>query len=58
MHETFPLNYKEAEGLTRHGALRALELYYLRVLVEDPQDGTNFDCDVLDAISTLKRKYE
>ncbi len=31
--------------------------YYLDVLVEDPIDGTNLDCDVIDAIKNLQRKY-
>ena len=37
--------------------LRILELFFLRKLVEDPRDGTEFDCDILDAIAVLKEKY-
>ena len=42
---------------SREDKLRMLELYYLRHLVEDPQDGTPFDCDILDAIKSLREKH-
>ncbi|KKU19551.1 MAG: hypothetical protein UX31_C0005G0031 [Candidatus Nomurabacteria bacterium GW2011_GWA1_46_11] len=38
--------------------LRILEKYFLGVLVQDGQDGTVFDNDVLDAIRGLKEKYK
>lgn len=42
---------------SREDKLRILELYYLKFLVEDPIDGTGFDCDILDAIKELKKRY-
>lgn len=44
--------------VTRKDRLEVLMLYFLRHLVEDPQDGTLFDCDVMDAIRELQRKYD
>lgn len=37
--------------------LRILELFFLRKLVDDPIDGSEFDCDILDMIKALKKKY-
>lgn len=34
-----------------------LQQYYLNVLVEDPQDGTALDCDILDMLKALKLKH-
>lgn len=34
--------------------LRELELFYLQNMVEDPIDGTLFDCNILDAVKRLK----
>lgn len=48
---------KKLFDLSREEKLRLVELYYLRHLVEDPQDGTDFDCDILDAIKALRAKY-
>jgi hypothetical protein len=45
------------ETLSREQRLTTLELFYLENLVEDPRDGTVFDCDVLDTIKALKLKY-
>lgn len=42
----------------RNERLEQLKMYYLKYLVEDPQDGTRFDCDILDMIETLRKKYE
>lgn len=38
--------------------LNRLKMFFLENLVEDSRDGTVFDCDVLDLISTLEKKYE
>lgn len=43
---------------TRERRLEILKQYYLAVLVEDGQDGTIFDCDILDAIESLEKKYK
>lgn len=42
---------------TRVEKLRILEQYFLHHLVDDPMDGSTFDCDVLDAIKLLKARY-
>lgn len=42
----------------RQLALEKLKDYFLHDLVEDPIDGTGFDCDVLDAINALIDKYK
>lgn len=44
--------------VTREERIDMFEQYYLRVLCEDGQDGTEFDCAVLDALKTLKEKYQ
>jgi len=36
--------------------IEALRQYYLRHWVEDPIDGTNFDCAVLDALADLDHR--
>lgn len=38
--------------------LDKLKEYYLEKLVEDPQDGTDFDIDILKMIEELKGKYK
>lgn len=43
---------------SRKAKLDKLEQYYLHHLVEDPQDGTVFDSDILDMIKALKEKYK
>jgi hypothetical protein len=35
-----------------------LKKFYLEYLVEDPIDGTSLDCEVLDIIDALKKKYK
>lgn len=37
----------------QRAALRSLKEYYCRNLAEDPQDGTSFDCEVLQALDDL-----
>ena len=34
-----------------------LKQYFLQVLAEDQMEGSQFDCDVLDAIKKLEEKY-
>jgi hypothetical protein len=43
--------------LSRVEKLEVLQLFYLSNLVEDGQDGTDFDGDVTDAIRALQTKY-
>ncbi len=38
--------------------LKNMKKYYLKTYVEDPIDGTNFDCDILDSFNLLIEKYE
>lgn len=45
-------------GMPKAERLERLKMFFLRVLVEDPLDGTLFDCDVLNAIETLETKYK
>lgn len=42
---------------SRRERLENLKQYFLHVLVEDSQDGTPFDCDVLAMIEHLKEIY-
>jgi len=44
------------ERLERLQKIKTLRQYFLKNLVEDPQDGTKFDCVVLDAFKELERK--
>jgi len=44
-------------SLSRVEKLDMLKKFFLNSLVEDPQDGTEFDCDVLDAIESLESRY-
>lgn len=44
--------------VSRKDKLEVLKQYYLQFMVEDWQDGTDFDCDVLDAIESLQIKYK
>ncbi len=52
----------EFEFLTRNREFadvrRAIELFFLGSHVEDPIDGTNFDCDVLDALQKSNNTAE
>lgn len=41
----------------RQKKIEALKQYYLYELVEDPIDGTIFDCEVLNALEELENKY-
>ena len=50
--EDFRIKATEIEKLT------ALKSYYLNHLVDDPIDGSRFDCDVLDALDALMGKYK
>ncbi len=43
---------------SRKVRLDRLKEYYLHNLVEDPQDGTALDCDILDMIEALQKKYK
>lgn len=43
---------KDSE-LTRSIKLEILKQVYLRIMVEDPIDGTSFDCSVIDALNNL-----
>lgn len=43
---------------TRSQKLKILEEYFLKNIVEDPIDGTNFDCDILNHFKILKNKYK
>jgi hypothetical protein len=43
--------------MTREEKLRSLEFYFLNGLAEDLQNGTDFDCAVLDAIDKLQREF-
>lgn len=45
------------EHLTREQKIQRLRQTFLDFLVEDPIDGTTFDCDVLDALKELEEKY-
>lgn len=33
-------------------------MYFLENLVEDSQNGTNFDCDILDRLHELEKYWE
>ncbi len=37
----------------RQNKIEALKQYYLKELVEDPQDGTPFDSSIIDALDRL-----
>lgn len=41
--------------LHRCNAIEALRREYLHKWVEDPQDGTDFDCAILDALERLEK---
>lgn len=43
---------------TRTERLNLLKQFFLESLVEDPIDGTRFDCDILDAIEIMEKKYK
>ena len=42
---------------SRNERLENLKQYFLHILAEDQQEGSEFDCNVLDAIDELQRKY-
>jgi len=42
----------------RQERLERLKQYYLRYLVEDPQDGTTFDCAILDFLRDMEEEYK
>ncbi len=52
------LTARVSEETSEYERLRILHKYFLEVLVQDAQDGTQFDSDVLDAIRALKEKYK
>ena len=52
MHDRLP------PDALRNERIRILQDFYLQYLVEDPIDGTSFDCDVLDFFDDLRKKYE
>lgn len=43
--------------MTRSEKIKQLEIYFLENLVEDPQNGTDFDCDVLDNLKELQEYW-
>lgn len=43
--------------MTRPERIEAVLQYFLKNLVEDPIDGTAFDCDVIETLDVLKKKY-
>lgn len=46
------------EARNRAEKVQNLIEYFCRNLAEDPQDGTEFDCDVLDALEAVERRYK
>lgn len=42
----------------RQMKILSLQRYYITNFVEDPQDGTPFDIDVLNALDMLRDKYK
>lgn len=42
---------------TRHERIDILKEFFLENLVEDPIDGTSFDCDVLDTLEAIKERH-
>lgn len=44
-------------SLSRPEKLNMLKKFFINSLAEDPQNGTEFDCDVLDAIESLESRY-
>lgn len=44
------------QKLNREEKIQVLQWFYLLNLVEDPQDGTNFDCAVIDALEAIIQK--
>lgn len=45
-------------NMTRLERINELIKYFAGKLSEDAQDGTPFDCDVLDTLEKLKEKYK
>lgn len=43
--------------MTRRERIEELRLYFVNVLCEDPQDGSPFDCAVLDTLDRIEREY-
>ncbi len=50
---------KDTEDVARSRAktTRKLIEYFCRTLAEDPQDGTEFDCDIIDALEAVERRH-
>lgn len=46
------------EARNRAEKVQNLIEYFCRNLAEDPQDGTEFDCDVIDALEAVERRYK
>ena len=44
-------------SLSRPEKLNMLKKFFINSLAEDPEDGTEFDCDVIDAIESLESRY-
>lgn len=49
---------RKSRTMSRHERIQDVLEYFYDVHVEDPLDGTSFDCDVMDALIDLRRKYE
>ena len=45
---------QELINMCRYRALTEIDRHFMTKLIEDPQDGTVFDCDVMDVLDTLK----
>lgn len=43
--------------MTRGERIKELRFYFVNCLCEDPQDGSPFDCAVLDALDQIERDY-
>lgn len=44
--------------MTRTESIQKLKQYYLDHLVEDPYEGTSFDCKILDFLNVLEEKWK
>lgn len=49
---------KNEKLIRRTKTLDQLKLYFLDNFVEDPVDGTEFDCDVLNSLDNLLEEYK
>jgi hypothetical protein len=52
-----PLQRHIRPSAPREWRINHLRRYFLQYLVEDGQDGTRFDCAVLDALDRLEAEY-